>query len=199
VPLDVGDPEIRAGAWCADTVDRFGRSTFSSTMPACRSEKPPETYALEEWQSVRQRQPDRHLLCCCQAAHGAMKAAGGGRSSISASNDVDLWRCRTPPAYSASKGAVVQLTKIARHRLGPGRQHPGQRVCAARRIDTELTQEARRQVSGLHERILRRTPGRPLGPPRRSRGHRRVSPPARHPISSPGPDDPVDGGFSVEL
>src|SRR5205807_7219472 len=59
-------------------------------------------------------------------------------------------------AYSASKGAIVQLTKSlatawAKDNIQVNAVLPGW-------IDTELTRDARRQVPGLNERILNRTP-----------------------------------------
>ena len=66
-------------------------------------------------------------------------------------------------------------------------------------IDTELTQEARReQVAGLHERVLRRTPAGRWGGPEDLAGIAVF-------LASPASDFvtgaaiPVDGGFSVEF
>ena len=60
------------------------------------------------------------------------------------------------PVYSASKGGIVQLTKStavawARDNIQVNAVLPGW-------IDTELTQNARREVTGLHDSVLRRTP-----------------------------------------
>src|SRR3989454_8112157 len=60
------------------------------------------------------------------------------------------------PAYGASKGGIVQLTKSlacawARDNIQVNAVLPGW-------IDTELTREARQQIPGLHDNVLRRTP-----------------------------------------
>src|SRR5207245_1825349 len=61
------------------------------------------------------------------------------------------------------KGGLVQLTKSlatawAQDNIQVNAVLPGW-------IDTELTRDARQQVSGLHERILRRTPAGRWGTP----------------------------------
>jgi len=58
--------------------------------------------------------------------------------------------------YGASKGGMVQLTKSlacawAKDNIQVNAVLPGW-------IDTELTRAARREVAGLHERVLARTP-----------------------------------------
>jgi len=193
VPLDVGDPESCRRV-VADTVDRFGRLDILVNNAGMSIRKPPETYALEEWQSVLNVNLTGTFVCC-QAAHGAMKAAGGGKI-INIGSMMSIFGAAYAAAYSASKGAVVQLTRsLATAWAGDNIQVnavlPGW-------IDTELTQEARRQVSGLHERILRRTPAGRWGRPEDLAGIAAF-------LASPASDFvtgaaiPVDGGFSVEF
>ncbi|HVN79348.1 MAG TPA: SDR family oxidoreductase, partial [Terriglobia bacterium] len=60
------------------------------------------------------------------------------------------------PAYSASKGGIVQLTKSlaatwAKDNIQVNAVLPGW-------IDTDLTRRARQEIPGLHERVLARTP-----------------------------------------
>ena len=108
VPLDVGD-----AASCrrvvADTVDRFGRLDILVNNAGMSIRKPPETYALEEWQSVLNVNLTG-IFVCCQAAHAAMKAAGGGKI-INIGSMMSIFGAAYAAAYSASKGAVVQLTR----------------------------------------------------------------------------------------
>jgi 2-dehydro-3-deoxy-D-gluconate 5-dehydrogenase len=59
-------------------------------------------------------------------------------------------------AYAASKGGIVQYTRACANAWAPDNIQvnailPGW-------IDTDLTRGARQQVSGLHERVLARTP-----------------------------------------
>ena len=99
-------------------------------------------------------------------------------------------------AYSASKGAIVQLTRSlatawARDNIQVNAVLPGW-------IDTELTIAARRQVEGLHERILRRTPAGRWGVPTDMGGIAVfLAAPASDFVT--GTAIPVDGGYSVEF
>ena len=97
---------------------------------------------------------------------------------------VDLRRLLRP-AYGASKGGVVQLTKAlavawAKDNIQVNAVLPGW-------IDTDLTRSAREQVSGLNAMVLMRTPAKRWGKPEDHRRRRRV--PGEHglAISSPAP------------
>ena len=98
-------------------------------------------------------------------------------------------------AYGASKGAVVQLTKSlavawAVDNIQVNAVLPGW-------IDTELTKGAREQVSGLHEKVLARTPAGRWGAPEDMAGITMF-------LASPASDFvtgtaiPVDGGYSAQ-
>jgi len=67
------------------------------------------------------------------------------------------------PAYGASKGGVVQLTKS----LAVGWAPDNIQVNAVLPgwIDTALTQDARQQLEGLHDRVVARTPAGKWGHP----------------------------------
>src|SRR3972149_9105116 len=91
-----------------------------------------------------------------------MKAAGGGKI-INIGSMMSIFGAGFAPASAASKGGIVQFTKAcaaawAKDNIQVNAVLPGW-------IDTELTQQARRQVPGLDENVLRRTPtGRWGGP-----------------------------------
>jgi 2-deoxy-D-gluconate 3-dehydrogenase len=97
-------------------------------------------------------------------------------------------------AYSASKGAIVQLTKSlatawAKDNIQVNAILPGW-------IDTELTRDARRQVPGLNERILNRTPAGRWGTPADLAGIAVfLGGPASDFVT--GAAIPIDGGFSA--
>ena len=99
-------------------------------------------------------------------------------------------------AYAVGKGGLVQLTKSlatawAADNIQVNAVLPGW-------IDTELTQNARRDVEGLHERILRRTPAGRWGVPRDLAGIAVfLAAPASDFVT--GAAIPVDGGFAVEF
>jgi 2-deoxy-D-gluconate 3-dehydrogenase len=97
--------------------------------------------------------------------------------------------------YAASKGGIVQMTKAlacawAKDNIQVNAVLPGW-------IDTELTQRARRDVAGLHERVLQRTPAGRWGEPGDFRGIAAF-------LASPASDFvtgaaiAVDGGYSVQ-
>src|SRR6516162_3788435 len=96
-------------------------------------------------------------------------------------------------AYAASKGALVQLTKSlavvwAENNIQVNAVLPGW-------VDTELTRAARRQVMGLHDRVLARTPAGRWGMPEDLAGIAVfLAAPASDFVT--GAAIPVDGGFS---
>ena len=98
------------------------------------------------------------------------------------------------PAYAASKGGIVQFTKSlacawAADNIQANAVLPGW-------IDTELTQGARAQVDGLHDRVLARTPAARWGVPADMSGIAVfLSSHASDFIT--GTAIPVDGGYSV--
>src|SRR5262249_57745239 len=89
-----------------------------------------------------------------------MKAQGGGQLRNIGSM-MSIFGASFAPAYAASKGGMVQFTKAlasawARDNIQVNAVLPGW-------IDTELTQRARREVPGLHDSVLGRTPAKRWG------------------------------------
>ena len=171
VALDVADPAIVPRRWCAQTVERFGRLDILVNNAGMSIRKPPENYAVAEWQAVL----DTNLtgaFVCCQAAYPVMKPQGGGKI-INIGSMMSIFGGAYAAPYSSSKGGIVQMTKSLAHRLGQG-QHPGQRGVAGldrHRIDPRRARPgagAQRARAGPH-------PGRPLGRARRPRRDRGVS------------------------
>ena len=98
------------------------------------------------------------------------------------------------PAYGASKGGIVQLTKSLAVAWAPD----GIQVNAVLPgwIDTELTQAGRRQIPGLSERVVARTPAGRWGTPNEFEGIAVfLASPASDFIT--GAAIPVDGGYST--
>ena len=98
-------------------------------------------------------------------------------------------------AYAASKGGIVQMTKAmatawARENIQVNAVLPGW-------IDTDLTRKAREQVTGLHDKVVARTPAGRWGSPEDHAGIAVF-------LASAGSDFvtgtaiPVDGGYSVQ-
>ena len=88
------------------------------------------------------------------------EAAGGGKM-INIGSMMSLFGAPYATPYAASKGGIVQMTRAmatawAKDNIQVNAVLPGW-------IDTDLTQRARQQVDGLHERVEDAHPGRPLG------------------------------------
>ena len=124
--------------------------------------KPAEDYTAAEWHAVL----DTNLsgaFYCSQAAHGPMRRMAQGKI-INIGSMFALFGAAYAIPYAASKGALVQMTKSlacawAKDNIQVNAVLPGW-------IDTELTRNARAQVTGLHERVLSRTPAGRWGAPR---------------------------------
>src|SRR5947207_6703869 len=96
--------------------------------------------------------------------------------------------------YAASKGGMVQLTRAlatawAKDNIQVNAILPGW-------IDTELTQAARRQVEGLSDRVLARTPSGRWGDPADFAGIG-VFLASNASDFVTGTAIPVDGGYSI--
>ena len=193
IALDVADP-ASCQALVHRTVERFGRLDILVNNAGMSIRKPPEAYAIAEWQAVL----DTNLtgaFACAQAAYAPMKAQGGGKI-INIGSMMAIFGAAYAAAYAASKGGLVQLTRSlanawARDNIQVNAVLPGW-------IDTELTRDARHQVSGLNERILARTPAGRWGEPRDLAGIAIfLAAPASDFVT--GAAIAVDGGFSSEF
>jgi 2-deoxy-D-gluconate 3-dehydrogenase len=92
---------------------------------------------------------------CSRAVYPTMKKQGGGKI-INIGSMMSIFGASYAPAYAASKGGIVQLTKSmasswARDNIQANAVLPGW-------IDTELTRRAREIIPTLHDSVLRRTP-----------------------------------------
>jgi 2-deoxy-D-gluconate 3-dehydrogenase len=129
-----------------------------------------------------------------RAAYPIMKRGGGGKI-INIGSMMSLFGTSFAPAYAASKGGIVQLTRAmasgwARDNIQVNAVLPGW-------IDTELTQNARKEVHGLHDRVLARTPADRWGVADDLSGIAVfLGGPASDFVT--GTAIPVDGGYSIQ-
>src|SRR4030095_9893951 len=113
-----------------------------------------ESLALGEWQQVLGTNLTSAFLAS-RACHPIMKKQGGGKI-INIGSMMSIFGTSFAPAYAASKGGIVQLTRSmavawAKDNIQVNAVLPGW-------IDTARTQKPRAEVPPLNENVLRRTP-----------------------------------------
>jgi 2-deoxy-D-gluconate 3-dehydrogenase len=191
VVADVTDPS--AVAAMVERVGReLGRLDILVNNAGINIRKTPHALSLEEWDSVIRTNLTSAFLCS-QAAYPAMKAAGGGKV-INIGSMMSIFGASFAPAYAASKGGIVQFTRScavawAADNIQVNAVLPGW-------IDTELTQRAREQIDGLHDKVLARTPAARWGASADFAGIAVFLSSAASDFVT-GTAIPVDGGFSI--
>jgi 2-deoxy-D-gluconate 3-dehydrogenase len=192
VQADVSD-EAAVARLVQAALDRFGRIDVLVNNAGTNLRKPLHEYSLEEWHRVMDTNLTSAFLCS-RAVYPAMKKAGGGKI-INIGSMMSIFGASFAPAYGASKGGIVQLTKSAasawaRDNIQVNAVLPGW-------IDTELTQRAREQVTGLHDSVLRRTPAGRWGVIDDMAGVAVFLASAASDFVT-GTAIPVDGGYSIQ-
>jgi 2-deoxy-D-gluconate 3-dehydrogenase len=189
---DVTD-ETAVAAMVEAALSRWGRLNILVNNAGINIRKEPQELSLDEWRSVLDTNLTSAFLCS-QAVYPYMAANGGGKI-INIGSMMSIFGAAFAPAYASSKGGIVQLTKAtatawAKHNIQVNAVLPGW-------IDTDLTRRGRREVEGLHERVLARTPAGRWGEPADMAGIAVfLSGPASDFVT--GAAIPVDGGFSVQ-
>ncbi len=190
--LDVTDRKA-CQALVDKTVAQFGALDILVNNAGTNIRRAPEEYTLEEWHTVLETNLSS-IFYCCQAAYPALLRAGRGKI-INIGSMMSIFAASFATPYAASKGGVVQLTKAlatawAKDNIQVNSVLPGW-------IDTELTRRARKEVAGLHERVLARTPAGRWGAPDDLAGIAVfLASPASDFIT--GTAIPVDGGYAVQ-
>ncbi len=179
-------------AMTAATMEQFGRIDILINNAGTNIRKAPQDLAEDEWHQVLDTNLSSAFLCA-KACYPHMKAGGGGKIMNNGSM-LSIFGTPWGPAYAASKGGMVQLTKSlatawAADNIQVNCFLPGW-------INTELTRNARQQVEGLHERVLNRTPADRWGDPEDFEGIAVFLASAASDFVT-GTAIPVDGGFSI--
>jgi 2-deoxy-D-gluconate 3-dehydrogenase len=193
VALDVAD-EASCRAAITLTANRLGRLDILVNNAGINIRKVPEELSLADWKRVL----DVNLtsvFSCSSAAYPLLCTAGGGKI-INIGSMLSLFGAAFAPAYGASKGGLVQLTKSlasawAKDNIQVNAVLPGW-------IDTELTQAARKEISGLNGLVLMRTPARRWGVPADLAGIA-VFLASKASDFITGAALPVDGGYSMQV
>jgi 2-deoxy-D-gluconate 3-dehydrogenase len=160
IEADMQD-EASCRALCGKAVERLGRLDILVNNAGIATRKQPQDHTSDEWRKVI----DVNLsgaFWCSQAVYPAMLSAGGGKI-INIGSMLSIFGASFAVAYGASKGGIVQMTKAlacawAKDNVQVNAILPGW-------IDTDFTQTARKEVAGLYERVLARTPAGRWGKP----------------------------------
>jgi 2-deoxy-D-gluconate 3-dehydrogenase len=141
-------------AMVSETVRQCGGLDILVNNAGINIRKPAQDLSLEEWRQVLDTNLTSAFLCS-RSAYPHMKRAGAGKI-INIGSMLSIFGAAFAPAYGASKGGIVQLTKSlatgwARDNIQVNAVLPGW-------VDTDLTRQARKEVQGLHERVLAGTP-----------------------------------------
>jgi 2-deoxy-D-gluconate 3-dehydrogenase len=180
-------------ALVADAVKQFGRLDILVNNAGINIRKQPQEYALAEWETVLTTNLTSAFVMC-QAAYPAMVKAGGGKI-INIGSMMSIFGASFTTPYAASKGGIVQMSRAmacawAKDNIQVNAVLPGW-------IDTDLTRRARKEVSGLEDRVTARTPAGRWGTPADMAG---VAVFLASPASDfvTGTAIPVDGGYAVQ-
>ena len=192
IAVDVAS-EASVAALMRETVARCGRLDILVNNAGTNIRKRADEYSLEEWQQVMDTNLTSVFLCA-RAAYPALKAAGGGKV-INIGSMLSIFGVSFAPAYGASKGGLVQLTKSLAVAWAPDNIQvnavlPGW-------IDTDLTRRGRREIPTLHDSVLRRTPAGRWGDIDDMAGVA-VFLASRASDFVTGTAIPVDGGYSIQ-
>ncbi len=192
VTVDVTD-EADCKAMVASAVEMHGRLDILINNAGINIRKRPEDYALAEWQQVLQTNLSSAFLCS-QAAYPEMKRSSRGKI-INIGSMMSIFGTAFTTPYAASKGGIVQMTRAlacawAADNIQVNAVLPGW-------IDTELTQTARKDIAGLHERVLARTPAGRWGEAHDFGGIAVFLASTASDFIT-GTAIPVDGGYSVQ-
>jgi 2-deoxy-D-gluconate 3-dehydrogenase len=174
--------------------DKLGKIHILVNNAGMNIRKMPQDYEASDWDQVIETNL-RGPFLCCHAAYPFMKEAGFGKI-INIGSMTSIFGGPKLAPYGASKGGIVQLTKSLATAWAPDNIQvnailPGW-------IDTALTRQARKDIEGLHERVLDRTPAGRWGVPVDLAGTAVFLSSAASDFVT-GTAIPVDGGFSTAI
>jgi 2-deoxy-D-gluconate 3-dehydrogenase len=101
--------EVSVQAMIKTTIDTLGRVDILVNNAGVNIRKRPQDYTLDEWQQVLNTNLTGVFLCA-REVYPHMLQAGAGKI-INIGSMTSIFGSNVAPAYAASKGGVVQLTK----------------------------------------------------------------------------------------
>jgi 2-deoxy-D-gluconate 3-dehydrogenase len=191
--VDVTD-ESAVQAMVEQAAQRCDRIDILVNNAGINIRKPAHELPLDQWKEVIETNLTSAFICA-RAAYPHFKRSGGGKI-INIGSMLSIFGASFAPAYGASKGGLVQLTKSlavawAGDNIQVNAVLPGW-------IDTDLTKKAREQLQGLHERVLSRTPAARWGAAGDFEGIAVFLSGAASDFIT-GTAIPVDGGYSTQV
>ena len=175
-------------------VAEWGRVDILINNAGINIRKRPEDLSEEEWRQVLDTNLTSAFLCS-KACYPEMKKTGGGKI-LNNGSMLSLFGSPWGSAYGSSKGGIMQMTKS--HATSWADDNIQVNCYLPGWINTDLTQQAREDVPGLHEKVLARTPAGRWGEPADLAGLAVY-------LASPASDFltgtaiPIDGGFSIAI
>jgi 2-deoxy-D-gluconate 3-dehydrogenase len=177
----------------SEAAEKLGRLDILVNNAGINIRKRPEEYSVDEFRRVL----DSNLtsaFVASQAVYPHMQKAGGGKI-VNIGSMMSIFGASFVAAYGSSKGGIVQLTRAlacawAKDNIQVNAVLPGW-------IDTALTQKARKEIGGLHERVVARTPAGRWGTPE-DMGGIGVFLCSKASDFITGTAIPIDGGYSVQ-
>jgi len=189
--------DVTSEASCRALIDaaaaRHGRLDILVNNAGTNIRKPPDVLSATEWHTVIDTNLTSAFICT-HAAYPHMQKARRGKI-INIGSMMSIFGTGFAPAYAASKGGIVQFTRAcatawAKENIQVNAVLPGW-------IDTDLTRGARREIAGLNENVLARTPAGRWGDPKDFGGIAVFLASAASDFVT-GAAIPVDGGYSVQ-
>ncbi len=148
-------------AMVSTAADKFGRVNIFVSNAGMAIHKLPTDMTVEEWDENIEINL-RSLFIGAKAVYPLMKKQGGGKI-ISNGSMTSIFGVGALPAYGASKGGIVQLTRSlavawAKDNIQVNCYMPGW-------INTPMSAEGKRDIPGLEEGVIARTPAGRWGEP----------------------------------
>ena len=175
------------------TVQQCGRLDILINNAGINIRKQPQEYTLAEYHEVMNTNLTS-AFNASQLAYPEMKKLGAGKV-INIGSMMSIFGASFTTPYATSKGGIVQMSRAmacawAKDNIQVNCVLPGW-------IDTDLTRGARRDVAGLHDRVLARTPAGRWGDPADFAGIAVFLASSASDFLT-GTAIPVDGGYSIQ-
>src|SRR5262245_11347736 len=194
---EFAEVDVTSETSCRALIDaaaaRHGRLDILVNNAGTNIRKSAEKLSAAEWHTVIDTNLTSAFICT-HAAYPHMNKAGRGKI-INIGSMMSIFGAGFAPAYAASKGGLVQFTRAcatawAKENIQVNAGLPGW-------TDTDRTRQARREVTGLNESVMARTPAGRWGEPKDFAGIAVYLARAASDFVTVAAI-PVDGGYSVQ-